>query len=222
MIFSNTFLLKRIFALTVFATAAFGFSAAVCPAQEEKKEPATYTAEDRMKIVKYYVNVEKRYVKTIGDLTPQQLAFRPHEKSWTVGQVAEHLLITESALRGMIDDGVLKTPLNKDPGVFRFADGAITLAVTNRAQKFQAPPVVQPKAKVTTAEGLVNGFKEARAKNVEYLKTTEVDLRNHFAQSPLFGTIDAYQWFLFLNGHTERHLAQIDEIMSHKDYPAEK
>lgn len=219
MILGNVFLLKRIFVLTIFAMAAFGFSAAICPAQAEKKEAVTFGTEDRETIVKYYQKVEERYVKTVAGLSPEQLAFRPHEKSWTVGQVAEHLLITESAVRGMIDAGVLKTPLNKDTGVFRFADGAITLAVTNRSQKFQAPPIVQPKAKVTTADGLVSGFKEARANNVEFLKTTEVDLRNHFAENPLFGTIDAYQWFLFLNGHTERHLAQIDEIMSHKDYP---
>lgn len=219
MILSNTFLIKRLLFVGVVGMAFFGFSAAICLAQDEKKGPVTYAQKDRDSIVKYFTEVEARYVKTVGNLSAEQLAFRPHEKSWTVGQVAEHLLITESALRGMIDQGVLKTPLNKNPDVFRFADRAIRLAVTNRTQKFQAPPQVQPQAKVTTAEGLVSGFKAARANNAEFLKTTEMDLRNHFMENPLFGMIDAYQWFMFMNGHTERHLAQIDEIMAHKDYP---
>ena len=229
MILGNAFLMKRLFFVAVFSMAFVGVSANVCPAQNadrdtvnltaKDKEPVTFTAKDRETIVKYFTEVEERYVKAVAGLTPEQLGFRPHEKSWTVSQVAEHLMITEGALRGMIDNGVLKTPLNKNPDVFRFADGAIRMAVTNRSQKFQAPPMVQPKAEVMTAESLVSGFKAARAKNVSFLNDTKLDLRNHFAENPLFGTIDAYQWFMFLNGHTERHLAQIDEIMSHKDYP---
>ena len=100
-------------------------------------------------------------------------------------------------------------------------DIAISLAVTNRGQKFNAPPIVRPQAKITAVEGLLNGFKEARAANIDILKNTKAGLRNHFAENPLLWMHDAYKWFLFLNGHTERHLAQMDEIMADKNYPGE-
>lgn len=221
MILGNMFLLKKLLFVSVAAIAFFGFSATFCPGQEEKKEAITFTQADRETLVKYFGDVQERYVKTVGGLNAKQLAFRPNEKSWTVGQVAEHLLISETVIRGMIDEGPLKAALNTNPEVFRMRDIAVTLALTNRGQKFNAPPVVQPQAKVTTADGLVNGFKDARASNIDFLTTTKLDLRNHFADNGLVGMVDAYQWFLFLNGHTERHLAQIDEIMADEGYPAD-
>ena len=53
-----------------------------------------------------------------------------------------------------------------------------------------------------------------------YLKDTADDLRNHYAQSP-FGTLDGLQVLLFMSGHTERHVAQMEEVMAHADFPKE-
>ena len=220
MLLRNTFLMKRLFLLTLIAGAIGLASPSLCPAQA-KKEAKTFTEEDRTAILKMFKETHERFKKEIAGLSKEQLAFRPHDKSWTVAEVGEHIVITETAIRGLIDGGPLKSDWNDDPSVFRMADGAVTLAVTNRGKKFNAPEFVQPKKALSTTKDLLDGMSKARAKNVEFLKTTNVDLRNHFAENPLLGMMDTYQWFLFLNGHTERHLAQIAEIKSHKSYPAQ-
>ena len=53
---------------------------------------------------------------------------------------------------------------------------------------------------------------------MEFVSSTDADLRNHYAQLP-FGTIDAYQALLFISGHTERHILQIVEVMENDDFP---
>ncbi len=42
-------------------------------------------------------------------------------------------------------------------------------------------------------------------------------LRNHYAKSPV-GTIDGLQILLFMSGHTERHVKQMEEVMAHEDF----
>ena len=218
----NPFLLKRLLFVALISVASVSLSAEICPAQEKKKKgPVTYTQKDRDYGVKYFTKVQERFVKSLTGLSDAQLNFQPNEKSWTVGMVAEHLVLTEGALRGMIQNGAMKAPLNADPNICRMSDNVIRMVVTNRTQKFQAPEMVQPKKQITTVEALIAAFKKERAMNIDILKNTQADLRNHFAENPLFGNIDAYQWFMFMNGHTERHLAQIDEIMADGKYPAE-
>ena len=218
MLLQNTFLLKRFVALLVLAGLVAFVAPSVCPAQENSG-PKKFTEKDRESILKMFSDTQERYNKAITGLSDSQMSFRKSEKSWTIAQVAEHIMIAEGGLRQFIDTGALKSPLNKDPKVKRISDGAIMLAVTNRNQKFQAPPVVQPKSSKMKIEELIAGMSAAREKNVRFLKSTKLDLRNHFAPNPLIGDMDAYQWFVFMNAHAERHLAQIEEIKAHKDYP---
>ena len=62
-------------------------------------------------------------------------------------------------------------------------------------------------------------FKESRDANIAYLGTTQDDLRNHFAPHPALGLMDGYQWILLMTGHTERHIAQIQEVKADPKYP---
>ncbi len=219
MILGNTFLMKRLAFVALAAFVLCGAMPQICAAQDaKKKEPITFTQKDRDTVIKQYAETQKSYAKALKGLSKEQMNFKPSEKSWSVGQAAEHIMLSESAILGFIQQG-LKTPMNKNEGVFRVNDVAVTLAITNRQQKFNAPPMIQPKKDSKAISELVSGFNKARAVNVELIKTTKLDLRNHFMPNPLMGTIDMYQWFLFLNGHTERHLAQIAEIKAHKGFP---
>jgi hypothetical protein len=35
-----------------------------------------------------------------------------------------------------------------------------------------------------------------------------------------FGTIDGLQILLFMSGHTERHVAQMEEVMANENFPS--
>ena len=62
-------------------------------------------------------------------------------------------------------------------------------------------------------------FTESRDKTIEFIRTTQEDLRSHTLPHPVMKTLDAYQWVLLLSAHSQRHTAQIDEVKSHANFP---
>jgi hypothetical protein len=54
---------------------------------------------------------------------------------------------------------------------------------------------------------------------VEYVKSTQDDLRAHGFQGPT-GYVDGYQFLLSVAAHCERHAAQIAEVKASAGYPA--
>jgi hypothetical protein len=44
-------------------------------------------------------------------------------------------------------------------------------------------------------------------------------LHHHFAPLGPLGDLDGYQWLLLLASHTERHVAQMDEVKGQAGYP---
>jgi hypothetical protein len=47
---------------------------------------------------------------------------------------------------------------------------------------------------------------------MEYIRTTNDDLRDHFFEHPAFVTLVGCQWLLLLATHSARHTAQIEEV----------
>ena len=47
----------------------------------------------------------------------------------------------------------------------------------------------------------------------------QTDLRAFAGPHPAFEMLDAYDWLLFLSGHTERHTLQIQEVKADPGFP---
>jgi len=63
-------------------------------------------------------------------------------------------------------------------------------------------------------------LKEERQKNIDAIKASTADYRNHVTEQSPLGPIDAYQIVLLMSAHTVRHSKQIDEIKTSAGYPA--
>ena len=57
---------------------------------------------------------------------------------------------------------------------------------------------------------------------MDYVHTTNDDLRDHFGPHPMLGTLDAYQWILLISAHSERHTKQIEEVKADPNFPRSK
>ena len=93
--------------------------------------------------------------------------------------------------------------------------------ITSRDQKVKTSEAFEPSGKFGSHVETVKAFVDKRGEHIEYLKTTEDDLRNHYGKLP-FGTIDGLQILLFMSGHTERHVAQMEEVMAHTDFQRQR
>ena len=181
------------------------------------KAPVVFTEKDREFALKYANDTRDDFVKQLTGLSDAQLNFRAAEGRWTIGEIAEHIIIVENALRGFVEGG-MKSPVPACKDEFRITDVSVILTITNRQQKFQAPEQVRPNGRWKTVPDLLTNFGTTRQTSIDYMKNMKDDMRSHFASMPL-GKLDAFQGFLFMIGHSERHLAQLKEVKADAKYP---
>lgn len=186
---------------------------------EPNSKPITFTEKDREFAIKYMRETRDEIVKILSEASEAQFYFKANEKTWSLAEVAEHVVVVETRLLPTITDKILKTPAPEGKDLYRANDRGIIMAMTNRTTKFQAPEAIQPAGRWKTKLETLSAFEKARGKTMAYMETTKDDLRNHFAVNPGMGVIDAYQWFVFLTVHSDRHLAQMKEILANPNFP---
>ena len=98
-------------------------------------------------------------------------------------------------------------------------DKYIVTFLTDRSKKGQAPEPIQPKGNFKSMEEMIQQFNAARDKHIEYMKTTQDDIRNHCTPHPAFGMLDSYQWMLLVAAHSKRHTLQIEEVKASPGFP---
>ena len=180
--------------------------------------PKIFTEKDREFALKYANDTRDDFVKQLTGLSDAQLNFRAGEGRWTIGEIAEHIIVVENALRGFVEGG-MKAPVPACKDEFRIQDVSVILTITNRQQKFTAPEQVRPNGRWKTVPELLTNFETTRKTSIDYMKNMKDDMRSHFVSMPL-GKLDAFQSFLFMIGHSERHLAQLKEVKADQKYPA--
>ena len=70
--------------------------------------------------------------------------------------------------------------------------------MTDRSHKFQAPEMLRPGAQFPSEDAAIQAFVLRRDSTIEYIKSTQDDLKDHFVAHPLFGTVDLYQVLILL------------------------
>ena len=97
-------------------------------------------------------------------------------------------------------------------------DDDVLRMIPDRSEKFQAPAFLRPEARWTQT-ALPGEFQARRDRTLDFIRTTQEDLRTRTLPHPVMKTLDAYQWILLLSAHTERHRRQIEEVKSHPGFP---
>ncbi len=179
---------------------------------------AGLTDKEREMGVAELIKTQERLTSTIEGLTKAQLNFKSTPKAWSVAECVEHLAISEGMIDGMLQ-GALKTPADASKrDSVKISDKDLLAMISSRDKKVKTGEAFEPSGKFGSHKETVQTFLIKRGAHIEYLKTTTDDLRNHYGQSP-FGTIDGIQILLFMSGHTERHVKQMEEAIAHTDFP---
>lgn len=177
------------------------------------------TDKERKMAVDELTKTQVRFTSTLAGLSVEELNYKPTPESWSIAECVEHLAISEGMIGGMLE-GALKTPA--DPSKrdsVQISDEKLMMMISSRDKKVKTGEAFEPSGKFGSHEETVNAFLTKRSEHIEYLKTTKDDLRNHYGKLP-FGTIDGLQILLFMSGHTERHVAQMEEIMANENFPS--
>jgi len=98
-------------------------------------------------------------------------------------------------------------------------DQMILERMPDRSHKAQAPEILRPTGRWATEAELTKAFEDSRKTTMDYVRTTNDDLRDHFYDHQAFGTLDGYQWLLLISAHSARHTEQIEEVKADPNFP---
>lgn len=184
------------------------------------KDESYLTAEERAKAVKLLKDSEKEFLDMVSKLTDEQWAYKPALNRWSVGEVAQHIMLTEGLLFGAMERA-LASPVNPD---WKAKTGGknefLERVLVSRERRAQAPEPIRPLQKISRAD-VMSRFKEARAKTLKFIEETKLPMKAHTVDHPfpVFSTLNAYQWMIYIPLHNLRHNQQIAEVKASQGFP---
>lgn len=179
----------------------------------------TLTPQERDFATQFMVTTRDTLLMDVKGLTPAQLNFKADTSRWSIAQSVEHIALAEAALTMAYQQG-LKSPA--DPSKrdsLKYTDQQIIHFLTDRSRKFQAPEMLRPVGTFGSFQASLDSFVARRNRNIEFIKTTYADLRDHFVTFPGLGVLDDYQVVLFLVAHSKRHTMQLEEVKMSSGFP---
>lgn len=175
------------------------------------------TQADREKGVQYLEQTRDGVAAAVKGLSEAQLKFKPAPDRWSIAEVLEHIALVEDGIFQNVSEKVMKAPAGAANRDTAKTDSFVLAALPDRSHKAKAPPEFVPTGRWTASEGL-DHFQKSREKTISFLQSTP-DLREHVVDSPLGQPLDAYEWLLFMGGHSERHTKQILEVKADPNFP---
>jgi hypothetical protein len=178
------------------------------------------TPTERAHVIKLLEDSRAECLSYIENLSPAQWSWKAAPERWSVGETAEHILLSEgllfSQVRASLAGSANPDWEKKTAGKTEF----IERAMLDRSHKATAPEPIRPQG--LSQEEVIRRFKEARAKTIEFARTTEAPMKDHTVEHPfpVFNTLNAYQWLIYIPMHNLRHDLQIAEVKASSGYPS--
>ncbi len=179
----------------------------------------TMTTQERDLLLDLLVSSQQRLILAIVGLNEHQWTFDPGTDRWSIAQCAEHLALSEDALLGIVRSQILQTSANPSgAAAARGRDGIVVAAIRDRSQRGKTFDFLEPQTVAASPAAFISEFLTRRATTLQYVRESTDTLHHHFAPLGPFGDLDAYQWLLLLACHTDRHVAQMEEVKAQAGY----
>ncbi len=165
---------------------------------------------------------------TFGQLTPEQINWKPSDKQWSVGQCFDHLIVTNRmifpTLKKIIKGEKKKRLYERMPLLPSLFGRLFIKAVQPEStRRFKAPKIFKPSSSQISST-VVEDFVNQQKRVVKYMRATEgLDLQSIVVTSPvsklvIYNLLDAYT---IIVTHERRHFMQAKRVMEAEGFPKE-
>lgn len=212
--------MKRIPSFTLAAFALLALFSSLTLAQTATPKAATLSSDERKEAIKFMEETRKNFLDSVKGLSEAQWKFKAAPDRWSVAEVAEHIAVSEETLMNLVTERIMKSPATPEKKeAAKGKDAQLRNQVVDRSTKVQAPEMLKPTNRWATQAELVKSFNTSRDKTINYIQTTQEDLRSHFGPHPILKDLDAYQWITLISAHCARHTDQIKEVKADPNFP---
>ena len=173
---------------------------------------------DREHLLVHFEMTTQMVAEQVRGLSPAQLEYKASPDRWSIREVVSHLAVAEpdywreiqKALKAAPDMATRKSSAT-DADIMWYGIDRVVHTKTGGGHE-----------KVDTYKDLgeaLGKFQALRATMIEYIKTTQDDMRAHSFGDGGPEVIDCWQWMLEISTHSERHIQQIREIKNDPNFP---
>lgn len=162
---------------------------------------------------------------TFGDLSAQQINWRPSETGWSVGQCFEHLIKTNELFYGELEkiaDGTRQNSFleNWSP-LSGFFGNLLINSLKKDSRKFKAPtPKIVPPSAVDA--GIIGKFAAHQTELIAKIERTKAADWNKIKITSPFMKLMTYRLadgFEVVVEHEKRHFRQAERVLNESGFP---
>jgi hypothetical protein len=158
------------------------------------------------------------FLAAIDGVTDAQWKWKPAPDRWSVGEVAEHVVLAEAGQFANVKKCISLPP---DPDWEAKTKGKterLVAVLAPRLGKAQAAEAIVPRGAMTPGE-VRERFLMLRAEIVKFAAESDAPLKQGIVDNAFFGPLNGYQWLIYAPLHTMRHDKQIAEVKATPGYP---
>lgn len=178
------------------------------------------SSEERAQLLTWLDESREEFFQAIDGVTIEQWAWKPADGRWSVGEGAEHVVLSEALLFGLVRKALAASP---NPAWQAQTDGKAGLIanVMPATGKAVAPDPIVPRFGLTLTQARER-FEQQRVDIARFARETDAALKAHTHDHPMrfFGTLNAHQWLIYVPLHTIRHARQMAAVKNEPGYPA--
>jgi len=182
---------------------------------------AFMSAEERAQLQRWLDQSHETFLGAIDGVSAIQWTWKPAPDRWSIGEAAEHVILAEGLMFGAVQGAVADRP---NPDWQAQTAGKTELLVrvmpSSKRGTARAPEPTLPRQQLTRTQ-VVEQFLGERARIEQFVAETKHPLKAHTRVHPfpVFGTLNAYQWLVYIPLHTLRHAEQIAAVQELADCP---
>src|SRR5215469_5804750 len=179
---------------------------------------AHMTKGERANALMWLEQSRAEFLAAVDGLTDAQWTWKPAADRWSIGEVAEHVVLGEAGQFANVKKCVASAP---DPDWEAKTKGKterLVAVLAPRLGRAQAAEAIVPKGGMTQAE-VRERFLKLREEIVKFAAESDVPLKQGVVDNTFFGPLNGYQWLIYAPLHTMRHDKQIAEVKSTPGYP---
>jgi hypothetical protein len=178
------------------------------------------STDERRQVLQWVDESHQEFLEAISGVSDTQWAWKAASDRWSVGETAEHIVLAERLLFNSVRKAVATPP---NPAWHEQTEGKtefLILVMPSRQGKAFAPEPIVPHEALTCAQ-VISRFETQRLEIRTFAGETQIALKEHTAVHPfpIFGTLNAYQWLIYVPLHTIRHAKQIADVKRTPGYP---
>lgn len=143
----------------------------------------------------------------LSSFEKEQINIVPFEGSWTAGQLAQHMILSNGGFVELLEGPVKETLRDPIQHVEEVKNSFLDFNT-----KMESPDFIKPAIISYDKEELIGSLKNLREKINQSIKTSDLNKTCMAFELPVFGYFTGQECIHFVFYHTQRHIHQLKNI----------